>query len=377
MNLARRQAEAFRIFYLAGLGCHAQECQDMMKRELSPADEKEAQSRLAFAQQRLNEQKQVMDFYERTKSDFERGAISDLGKAARDLTQKTHVFTEKDPRKKQLLDLAAALEKRQRAVNAKAYARTFFNNGDMYYRLYDFDQAIGQYAEGLRAMRENGDLSDPDYTKYYKLWEDSIAKDRRFKELYNYAAGLAMTDKPLDEATLQAGISAAEDALKIRPRNGDMEIHWNKLKWKLGELQRGQKETQRVKEAADKLWQEGTSLYDQKKPVEALKIFNESLKQWPDTKRQEYVKSLEDAMAQNRANAKRLRSEGEALQSKGMLAEAVTKYRESLNYWLDKQLEEHIIALKTRSGKNARKSSVRQRQSVCAMKEPDCRARGF
>ena len=107
----------------------------------------------------------------------------------------------------QLNELAAAMEKKQKGANAKAYAQSFFNTGDQYYRSYNFEAAAGSYEQGLKAIRDNGDVKDPDYAKYSKLREDAALKDKRFKELYSYVAGLASATKPLDEDNDQEGNS--------------------------------------------------------------------------------------------------------------------------------------------------------------------------
>ena len=253
--------------------------------ELSPADQKQFTSSLQMVNNMLGQRRTAMQYYENARANFAKGIPADansLGALARELKNREVYFNQTDPRRKQLDELSAAMEKKQKILNAKAYAQTFFNNGDMYYRAYNFEPAVTQYTEGLRAIKENGDTSDPDYAKYFRLRDEAAAKDKRFKELYSFAAGLAVTEKPLDENTIKKGIGAAEEGLKIRPKNIDMEIHWNKLKWKLGELRRT-KTQQQVATRAQQLRSEGQQLQNRGLYKEAIGKYKESLKLSPDS----------------------------------------------------------------------------------------------
>lgn len=316
--------------------------------ELTPADKRHYDSALQLVNSMLSGRREAEQYYEQAKANFAKGIPADtagLGAVVRELKNREGRFNPDDPRRKRIGALAIDMEKRQKVLNAKAYAQIHFNNGDMYYRAYNFEPAAGQYAEGLRAIRENGDTSDPLYAKYYKLWEDSLAKDKRFKELYAYAAGLAMTDKTLDEATIQKGIDAAEEGLKIRPRNGDMEIHWNKLKWKLGELKRKQQSAQ----ACEAKWTDGKVLFNAGKHAEALGKFRENIACAPGNREREgYVKQLEDSL-HKQAAAKQaclsVRQQGDSLVQQKKYADAIARYRESLRCQPDQKLEEYVRTL--------------------------------
>jgi hypothetical protein len=96
---------------------------------------------------------------------------------------------------------------------------------------------------------------------------------------------------------------------------------------------------------ADKLWAEGKDLYAQKLYPQALEKFRESLTYGSTRERADYVQQLEASMAQNRARAKALRDEAYAAQAQGNTKLAAAKYRESLAFWPDKQLEEYIARL--------------------------------
>jgi tetratricopeptide (TPR) repeat protein len=336
----------------------------VLAHELSPADQKQYSSSLQMVNGRLAERRNAMQYYENARENFAKGLPADansLGAIARELKNRQVYFNQADPRRKQLADLAAAMEKRQKALHAKAYAQSFFSNGDRYYRSFDFEPAVTQYTEGLRAIKENGDISDPDYAKYYKLREDAAARDKRFKELYAYAAGLAMTDKALDEETIQRGIGAAEEALKIRPRNGDMEIHWNKLKWKLGELRRAKAQKQDAALKCEAKWTEGTSLYNSGRQSEALGRFRENIACAPGNReREDYVRRLLEALNKKAAEKRAcldLRRQGDALVTGKQYAEAVSRYRESLRCNPDAQLEAYVRQIEERLKKEAETKS--------------------
>ncbi|MBP1730263.1 MAG: hypothetical protein H6Q55_692 [Deltaproteobacteria bacterium] len=100
---------------------------------------------------------------------------------------------------------------------------------------------------------------------------------------------------------------------------------------------------------ADKLWAEGKDLYAQKLYAPALEKFKESLTYGSTSERTDYVRQLEASIAQNRARAKALRDEAYAAQGQGNTKLALAKYRESLQYWPDRQLEEYLAQLERRN----------------------------
>jgi len=94
---------------------------------------------------------------------------------------------------------------------------------------------------------------------------------------------------------------------------------------------------------ANRLWNQGKTLSEQKQDSEALNKFRESVEYWPTIERLKHIKSLEDGM--KKTQAKSLRDEGYALQKKEDLKGAIEKYKESLKFWPDKQMEKHISLL--------------------------------
>ncbi|MFQ3573356.1 MAG: tetratricopeptide repeat protein, partial [Thermodesulfovibrionales bacterium] len=96
---------------------------------------------------------------------------------------------------------------------------------------------------------------------------------------------------------------------------------------------------------------QGDSLVQQKRIREAIVQYREHLRCNPDGQLEGYVKTLENIVRREEEQrqrveyGKRLRAEGEALQRANRLQEAIAKYRESLRYLPDPDLERHIREL--------------------------------
>ena len=141
----------------------------------------------------------------------------------------------------------------------------------------------------------------------------------------------------LGDATAPRELSALEN--RVDEVAGAAE--WVGTVWKSRDLA-GQAPDKTV---ADKLWAEGKNLYTQKLYAQAFEKFKESLSYGSTPERADYVRQLETSIAQNRARAKALRDEAYAAQNQGNTRLAVAKYRESLKFWPDKQLEEYVARL--------------------------------
>ena len=133
------------------------------------------------------------------------------------------------------------------------------------------------------------------------------------------------TSKP-NEQTLEE----VNDIIQFQSESGDISAPRNKI-WNYDEW------------TANRLWNQGKTLYEQKQYSEALNKFRESVKYWPTIERLKHIKSLEDGTKKTQANS--LRDEGYSLQNKEDLKGAIEKYRESLKFWPDKQMEKHISLL--------------------------------
>ena len=125
-------------------------------------------------------------------------------------------------------------------------------------------------------------------------------------------------------------------------------------------LERKQAEAGEKRVTADKLWQEGTGLFNQGQPSDALTKFKESLGYFSDASRTKYVSDLEA----RRAKAVASRNEGAKLQQGNRIPEAIAKYKESQTHWPDPGLSSHIATLEGKLKQDnetaARKAKAKQ-----------------
>lgn len=330
-----------------------QTAEEARRRELHPASQNDVTYRIQLAQTMLGQQKSAMDYYTQTKTTFAQGKIPDIPATAKELRNKTAYFTPQDPRHQQILDLAAAMDKRQREIQAKAYAVSFFNNGDHSYREYQYAEAGRSFAEGLKAIRDNGDMGDPDYAKYYKLWQDALAKDQRINQLMPGVAQMAMDQAIAPKATLDKAVAEADEILKLQPNSQNAQIYRNRLLWKLQELKAQEEKAARARQ----LRAEGEQLQGQHRLPEAVAKYRESLGLVPDPELARHVQTLEGGIAKGR----QLRAQGEAQQREGKIAEAIASYRQSLTLIPDKALEEHVRVLEAGLASAAQKQATADR----------------
>ena len=291
---------------------------------------------------------------------------------------------------KKIKELEGALEGRKKTLEQYRLSRTLMAEADALYQQATkdpdivsaspkYDEAAAKYRKSLALYRpfnaENVEktISAVEYYKHErwvkKYWADGQALEKEAK----YTAALAVYDKAIasfhptvpqndrmwivvhaqelrnringaknwradGEAKQNAGkiaeaIASYRQSLKLLP-DPALEEHVRMLEGKQAEA--GQK-----KAAADRLWQEGTALFNQGRPSEALAKFRESLGYWSDAARQKYVADLEA----RHARAAALRGEGTALQNQNRIPQAIAKYRESLTYWPDPALTAHISTL--------------------------------
>jgi len=321
-----------------GMLAHVQE---VLKIEHTPAEQKTWEGNLKFAKQKIAERNQAWQFYQSVKSIFEKGDSNQAYGMLNELKNKPQYFMKNDPKRQQIIDLITVLEKWHKVKSAKEYAINFFTAGDRFLKEYQYTQASDAYAEGLKAIRDNGDISDPIYAKYYNIYQDCLKKEKRLKELLPGVRNAAMDEKPLPVETIEVALRDAQEMVNIQPNNIDLQIFKSRLEQKL----KNTRKTIENKSIADALWSEGDELYRKGNYSEALNKLKESLKLWSNSEREKYVKNLEKSLSKNKETAKKLRDEGEKLQNQNKLKEAITKYKESLTYWQDSALKEHITKI--------------------------------
>ncbi len=231
----------------------------------------------------------------------------------------------------------------------------------MYYRNHQYGLAAQQYEQGLKAIRDNGDIKDPLYARYYKLWEDSVAKDKRYNEILKYVGTLVTASQNLDEETIKKGIAYADEGLKIVPNSSQLGEYRYKLNWMLSEIQR-KKQQQAQCEAK---WAEGVDLYNAKKYNEALVKFKENLACNPgNQERQRYVAELERRLAdykRKKNTADRLWDECVSLTKQGRNQDALDKCRESLAYWSDDKRKNATAQLESAINQKVQKKAAADR----------------
>jgi hypothetical protein len=217
----------------------------------------------------------------------------------------------------------------QIALNAqkKTSADRLWQEGISLYNQKKMNEALAKLKESLAQWQ---DQSRSDYVKKLEQ-ERSLAQ-----KLRDEGAALQQQGK------LQDAVNKYKQSLTHWP-NSELEKHIALVEAEM----KKQQETQTKKASADRLWQEGTSLYNQKKMNEALAKFKESLAQWQDQSRSDYVRKIEQEMV----TARKLRDEGAALQNQGKLLDAANKYKQSLTHWPNPDLEKHIALVEVEAKK--------------------------
>jgi hypothetical protein len=190
----------------------------------------------------------------------------------------------------------------------------------------------GKLIEALAAYDKAIASLHPTTDQRSRLWYETQAQ-----ELRNKING-AKTWRADGEAKQKAGkiaeaIASYKQSLALLP-DAALAEHVRMLEGKQAEA--GDK-----KATADKLWQEGTALFNQGRPSDALAKFKESFGYYTDATRTKYVADMEA----RRAKAVALREEGAKLQQGNRIPEAIAKYKESLSYWPDSGLSSHIATL--------------------------------
>ena len=136
------------------------------------------------------------------------------------------------------------------------------------------------------------------------------------------------------------------ESLKCQP-DPKLEAYIRQLE---GEMKK-QSDAQANAARAKQLRAEGAQLQNQKRYAEAVAKYRESLRYIPDKALEQHIVQLETQVRKQneqqaaQARAKALRAEGAVLQNQNRIREAVVKYRESLKYVPDPQLEAHIRKL--------------------------------
>ncbi|HGJ67344.1 TPA: hypothetical protein ENS27_18435 [bacterium] len=225
---------------------------EVLKIEHTPAEQKIWEGNLEFAKQKIAERNQAWQFYQIAKAIFEKGDSNQAYGMLNELKNKPQYFMKNDSKRQQIIDLITALEKWHKVKSTKEYAINFFTTGDRFLKEYQYTQASDAYAEGLKAIRDNGDISDPIYAKYYNIYQDCLKKEKRLKELLPGVRNAAMDEKPLPIETIEVALRDAQEMVNLQPNNIDLQIFKSRLEQKLKNTQK----TIKNKSIADALWNE-------------------------------------------------------------------------------------------------------------------------
>jgi len=204
----------------------------------------------------------------------------------------------------------------------------------------------GKHSEALAKFKENVACAPGNAQRetYVRQLEDALRKQAAAKQ-----ACLAVRqqgDALVQQKRYADAIAKYRESLKCNP-DAQLEAYIRQLE---GEV-RKQTDAQASAARANQLRAEGTQLQNQKRYAEAIAKYRESLLYVPDKALEQHVARIEaEVKRQNdqqvlQARAKTLRDEGAALQGQNRIREAIAKYRESLKYVPDPQLEAHIRKL--------------------------------
>ena len=124
------------------------------------------------------------------------------------------------------------------------------------------------------------------------------------------------------------------------------------------------------KTAADKLWAEGSNLIKQGNERDALTKFKESLGYWSNVERSKYAQDLENRIASKKTLCKTLWEEGNKLQNANRITDALVKYREYQKHCPTNEMAQHIQKLEAKL-KEAQDSESRRAKALKLRQEGD------
>jgi tetratricopeptide (TPR) repeat protein len=282
---------------------------------------------------------------------------------------------------------------------------------------YDYQGSLTAFDETFINAGNVFNGSEAEYTEAVRLRQEAYAKNKQLMELLPFVQRAAEdTQSSLPPEGLQNALKSADQAIALQPTNERTKKYRAAIEAKLAKLTSDNQKSQDLKNrtdgakqwrtqgetqqkqgkiadaiasyrqslkfvsdkaledhvrlleaeaakqsekraAAEKAWQEGTALFNQGKPSEALTRLKESLSLLPDAQRSQYVKDLEG----RQTKARQLRDEGAKLQQQNRVVDAVSRYNESLTYWPDPKLREHITALEAKQKEGQAEESKKAR----------------
>ncbi len=319
----------------------------VLTQELSPADKKHYETALQTTNTMLGMKKGSMQYYENAKANFAKGQPADanaLAAVAKELRNKAGGFKEGDARRTQLNELAAAMEKKQKDINAKKQddqrkCEAKWTEGQVLYNGGKHPEALAKFKENVACAPGNTQRE-----AYIRQLDDSIRKQVAAKQAC--IAVRQQGDVFVQQKKYAEAVAKYRESLKCQP-DPKLEAYIRQLE---GEMKK-QADAQANAARAQQLRAEGAQLQNQKRYADAIVKYRESLRYLPDKALEQHIAQLETQVKKlneqqgAQARAKALRDEGAALQNQKKVREAIAKYHESLKYVPDPQLEAHIRKL--------------------------------
>jgi tetratricopeptide (TPR) repeat protein len=259
--------------------------------------------------------------------------------------------------KKANKDAALAKERTNRDA-----ADRLWNEGTALYNQKKMGEALIKFKESLKS------LGTPERVKFVQDLEAGFAKDKANKDaadkLWNEGTAL-YNQKKMGEALVKFKESLKSLGTPERIKYvQDLEAGLAKDKAAKDAILAKDKAN---KDAADKLWNEGAALYNQKKMGEALIKFKESIKSLSTPEKVKYVQDLEAKTGQTKIQCQRLNDEGAQLQASGKFKESLIKYTDYQKLCPSPEIENHIKQIQAK----IKESEEKEGKKVIAKKLRD------
>ena len=220
----------------------------------------------------------------------------------------------------------------------------------------DAKQKAGKIAEAIQSYRKSISLlPDAALEAYIKTLEGQLAAD-------NAKRGTA--DRLWTEGSNLYKQGKEQDALaKLKESLG----YWSSPE-RTKYVQDLQNQIARREALCKNLWEEGSRLQSANRLADALVKYRECQKQCPTNEMAQHIQKLEAKLKETQDNESRkaaalkLRQEGDTLVRQNMIADAVARYKQSLQYWPDGELEKYVRTLEVRLSGSAQTGGPTQKQ---------------
>jgi len=229
------------------------------------------------------------------------------------------------------------------------------------------DRMVKKYWADGQSLEKVGRILDAidAYDKAIASFHPTVSqKDRMWiivhqQELRNRVAG-AKNWRTDGEAKQKAGkiaeaVQSYKQSVKLLP-DAALENHIKTLEGQLAaEAAKKSTADKLWKDALCKtLWSEGNKLQNSNRLADALVKYKEYQKNCPTNEMALHIQKIESKLKEMQENelkktaALKLRQEGDLFVKQNKIADAISKYKQSLSYWHDSELESYIKMLETR-----------------------------